>query len=483
MDTPAPLHPNPKVAEALSFIQAAENSLQAGTPQGADWALQQYGFAIDRLRVVSPESAEFRRMLALAVFSRANAIVRKGGDKALAEATPQFDEALSLLRSSGFEDKDVIRNDEANVWMAQAQALAGLDGANRWRDAIAALDSAIALRREIAGGKHPEVNHAIAVAWTNRAEILARAGVAENQEEIVRSFREAIAIMQALPYQEHDGLRHQLASTLMNLGIAEQGGAEGVQRALARIEECIALVEGQNLVNSSEGRHLLACALLNRGGLKAALPGANPPEVVAAAAREVLALLNGHEDEQPQVSEVALRARIFLVRAGGDVLDRDPSKAPTAEAVAELTDAVDDGLTLVKSWEKRGLAAFRPMAAELFIHGVQLYRKHQPQFLAEYAIETLDTARSPEALGGVIEMYQAALDAITRTIAANQNYSFASIGDEATARRLEMLKELREAEARLREMIRPQPQPQGRQAPQAAELPEPPAPPAPPANN
>lgn len=455
MDKPAPLHPNPTVAEALSFLQAAEQSAQTGTPQGLDWAIQQFDLALTRLRTVSPESAEYRRMLALALFGRTNIALRRAGAPGYDEAMKAYEEALDILRSSGFEDVDLRLNDEANIWIARAHANFSVDPEKNADVALAAFDQAIACRKQIAGDKHPEVRLAVAGSWVNRADVLLRVN---RRDEAVQSFDEAIAVFRSLPFQEHAPTRHQLATTLMNRAIAHQAkGPEAAKESLANIAETIALLKDHPMLAHPEPMHALACAYLNHAGLSAALGAENPAQLVADSARQALSIVKGQEENQPPVAEVGLRARLLLVRAGGDVLEADPEKAQNADNVAELTDAVDDGLELVRHWEKRRVAAFRPMAAELFVLGVNLYRRYQPQFLAEYALEMLDREYSKEALGGSPEMYQAALDAIVRTIAANQAYNFATIGEESTARRLEVLQELRNAEARLRQIMTPPP--------------------------
>ena len=62
--------------------------------------------------------------------------------------------------------------------------------------------------------------------------------------------------------------------------------------------------------------------------------------------------------------------------------------------VHEATDAVDDGLALVRRWEQRGVESFRAVAFELFRFGARVYARYQPQFLDEFIADNMDPALS-----------------------------------------------------------------------------------------
>ena len=77
------------------------------------------------------------------------------------------------------------------------------------------------------------------------------------------------------------------------------------------------------------------------------------------------------------------------------------------ELIEEATDAVDEGLALARHWEQRGESGFRALAEDLFRFGCRVYQAGQPQFLAEFILESLD----PEKADGVLplgrEMHEA----------------------------------------------------------------------------
>ena len=81
------------------------------------------------------------------------------------------------------------------------------------------------------------------------------------------------------------------------------------------------------------------------------------------------------------------------------------------EDVHEATDAVDDGLALVRSWEQRGVRCFRPLAFDLFRFGARVYARYQPQFLEEFIDDNLNPALSSAGYVESPEMVMAAHEA------------------------------------------------------------------------
>ena len=81
------------------------------------------------------------------------------------------------------------------------------------------------------------------------------------------------------------------------------------------------------------------------------------------------------------------------------------------EDVHEATDAVDDGLALVRSWEQRGGVWFRGLAFDLFRFGARVYAHYQPQFLEEFIEDNLNPALSSPSYVESTEMVMAAQEA------------------------------------------------------------------------
>ena len=80
--------------------------------------------------------------------------------------------------------------------------------------------------------------------------------------------------------------------------------------------------------------------------------------------------------------------------------------------VHDATDAVDDGLALVRVWEQREVIHLRPLAVDLFRFGAHIYARYQPQFLQEFIEENMDPAHSSAAYVESAGMQQAAQEAL-----------------------------------------------------------------------
>jgi hypothetical protein len=107
-----------------------------------------------------------------------------------------------------------------------------------------------------------------------------------------------------------------------------------------------------------------------------------------------------------------LRARHILCRLCANRLSQAGGAAEMPEDVHEATDAVDEGLALVRSWEQRGVDAFRPIAFDLFRFGARVYARYQPQFLDEFIAENMDPALSSAGYVESPEMQLAAHEAL-----------------------------------------------------------------------
>lgn len=124
--------------------------------------------------------------------------------------------------------------------------------------------------------------------------------------------------------------------------------------------------------------------------------------------------------------DLALKAR----RALGDALGR-LLVAPDAdqEAIArQASDVVDDALALIRYWSAQTGTSFYLLAMRFFRFGVQLYRFHQPHFLAEFIDENLSLADA--------EFKAIALEAIDATLSDGPGSGqFLTIGDPVSERR------------------------------------------------
>jgi len=247
----------------------------------------------------------------------------------------------------------------------------------------------------------------------------------------VAAYAQAIATLRQLPVDENPSWANSLGAALMNHGqlLHRAHGTAHANEALASFDEAASILTP--LVDSDKPwpRRNLTGTLLNRANLLLDL--ARCAEA-AAAARAALALAVTHERNDVIDADLALKARRALCDALGQLI-----VAPGANQdalAAEASDLTDDALALVRHWAGRGETSFQPLALRFFHYGTQLYRLHQPHFLAEFIRENL-------SLGADIQTI--ALDAIDSALAARpRDQAFLTIGDPASERQRETWREL-----------------------------------------
>ncbi|MBL9215783.1 MAG: hypothetical protein JNG83_09945 [Opitutaceae bacterium] len=273
------------------------------------------------------------------------------------------------------------------------------------------------------------------VAAMNRGFALLQAG---QLPAAVAAYDEAVALLRAAAPAGPADWTVSLAAALMNRGqlLHRASGLAAADQARAAFDEAVALLEPRLPGDSPWIRRNLAGTLLNRATL--ALDLADPARARAdAGAALTLAAPQARADRVD--AELALKSARALGGALGRLL-----AAPDADAeslAAELSDVVDDALALVRHWRDRGELAFAPIEVRLFRLGAQLYRLHQPHFLAEFIRE--HPVGADETLRGIaLEQVEAALRAPPRA-------GFLVAGDPASERQLAVWREL----AALREQL------------------------------
>src|SRR5262249_40525569 len=113
------------------------------------------------------------------------------------------------------------------------------------------------------------------------------------------------------------------------------------------------------------------------------------------AARRTIALVAQREWEEASVAEAGLKARHVLCQTIARRLSScAPADVTPPDDVHDGTDLVDEGLSLVRHWEQRGLTHFRGLASDLFRFGARVYGRYQPHFLVEFVRENIDPRRS-----------------------------------------------------------------------------------------
>lgn len=324
---------------------------------------------------------------------------------ALDAAIQGYDEAIGILSAWPGPTPAGVCRDLGVAWMNRGNALQRQDGPTRLADADAAYDRAITLLNLLPLAKEPAFANSLGAAWLNRGRALHRRGTAESITASAEAYAKSISILRDLPLDANPWFRINLAGAWMNRANVLVGMSDPGQAAEART-----------------------------------------------AAKESLALVVTSERTEPIFADIGLKARRVQCDALGRLLLIPDPLNDVAELTAEASDAVDDGLALIREWEQKGQPAFRPLATRLFRFGARLYARHQPQFLAEFLLENLDPETTPGAFAGVAEFHQIAAETIAQTRDRLNRTGMITPGTPDMERLLTLSQSLTAAEAQLAEI-------------------------------
>jgi len=445
--------PDPKIAEALSYLEAAKQSAETGDPSRVSYTIHLYDQAVEKLAALAAEGGNTARLQALAWVGRAS-IKRSQGPEGVIEALSNFDQAINLVKGATVEteNEDFRKNDLADIWINRGITQLGNPVAEAAAEAIRNFDEAIALRKELPAGPENQFRYGLADAYMHRAVALGRSN---SHAEAVSALESAIAVMRELPIDENDWFRHQLAIAQMNRAAALQAqGADFLVQAIGAMDETIALLKGQRILERNEGKHLLAAAYINRAGLLLAAGTVDQAHAAKDAITEARALTDSLEKTEPAFADLGIKSRHAYSRLAGFLLSESGVSSDADKALVDsATDAVDEGLALWREWEQRGVGAFRQISSQLFQFGCMLYLQHQPHFLAEFVLENLDPKRSPLAVISTPFMQQTGVEVVAVAVKNLEERGITADAVTLGAERLsEALKSLRGAQARFEEL-------------------------------
>jgi hypothetical protein len=262
--------------------------------------------------------------------------------------------------------------------------------------ALLYFDCALALRRRLPI-KVPIHAYGLAACWLNRAEALTRLGPI-NRARALRAYDEALALLHPLPLGDEARFSKRLAIALQNqaLVLAAQDPPATVS-AMAALVDAIAVLDRAETMDSTERNYLLAVVWMNLANLQASEETIASDLAAREAAQRTLALVKTHEHEDAATAEAGLKARHVLCRIAARRLSAQVENETVMANVHEATDLADEGLELVREWERRGVDRFRELAADLLRFGGRVYARYQPHFLHEFLGEQLDSRQSADA--------------------------------------------------------------------------------------
>jgi len=282
--------------------------------------------------------------------------------------------------------------------------------------ALLHFDRALELRRRLPA-EVPMHAYGLAACWLNRAEALTCFGGARHALAL-RAYEEALELLRPLPLGDDARFSRRLAIALQNraLILAAQN-PPAPPDAIAALVDAIAVLNHAKTMEAVERDSLLAVVWMNLANLRASEATAASDFTARGAARRALALVKIREHEDVAAALTGLKARHVLCQVVARRLSVQAESETVMKDVHEATDLADEGLGLVREWERRGVDQFRNLASDLFRFGARVYAYHQPHFLDEFISEQLDPRQSAQAFVQSREMQDAARQVVLLALA------------------------------------------------------------------
>ena len=319
-----------------------------------------------------------------------------------------------VRRSDRVTDAEIEAiNAEASALMTRGLAYLEETRSEAAIDAVHCFDEALELRRRVPADHSPFQGYLLAACLLNRADALVRLNDRAPLAAALSSYDEAIDMLLPLPLDENPLYPRHLATAYQNRGLAliARGEDGDIGEAADAFADSIAVLDHEHSQGIDDRDRLRAVVWVNLANLRSLETSVDAHIAAREAATQALRYVADTEESDPAAADAGLRARHVLCRLCAERLSQAGDEADMPEDVHEATDAVDDGLSLVRSWEQRGLALFRPLAFDLFRFGARVYARYQPQFLEEFIDDNINPARSSPEYVESPDMVLAALEA------------------------------------------------------------------------
>jgi hypothetical protein len=304
-------------------------------------------------------------------------------------------------------DPQEIEATDARASSFMKEGIRLMESGNDPNAALLCFDRALELRRQLPT-EVPIHAYGLAACWLNRAEALTCLGPAQYALAL-RAYDEGLALLRSLPLGEDARFPKRFAIAHQNraLVLAAQN-PPATADAVAGLADAIVVLDHAEAMDAAERDYLLAVVWMNLANIQASAATIKSDLAAGDAARQALALVRARENEDAAAAEAGLKARHVLCQIAGRRLSVGAESETVRADVNDATDLADEGLDLVREWERRGVDRFRHLASDLLRFGARVYSDYQPHFLDEFLIEQLDPRQSADSYVQSREMQDAA---------------------------------------------------------------------------
>ncbi|MCH6256175.1 hypothetical protein MLD52_06420 [Puniceicoccaceae bacterium K14] len=254
-----------------------------------------------------------------------------------------FEKALSFLNMLPWENNAEFRNHLIGIWFNIGNAHQKLNGKPRVTGALNAYNMAIVFSQDL---PTDSANNALLVSniWNNRGMVFSKVKGDEAQTEGTRSFDKSIEILEGLKGVKNPNITLQISRSYASKASLISGVREKAEESRKSIESN---------------------------------------------AQKALDLSSSLLKQAPMAAENTLMANRSLAQCYTAIM-ADVEGGYSEELYSKTTDIIDESMSLIREWEKKGAQFFRQAARQLFFLGTQLYQARQPHFLAEFINETIN---------------------------------------------------------------------------------------------
>ena len=241
-------------------------------------------------------------------------------------------------------------------------------------EALGCFERALDMRSRLPVDRDPVLRYGLAACWLNRADALRRLGRPDQLATALHSYEQGIALLRDLPMADDPRFPRRLVIAYQNRGqILQTRGAASLSAAIAAFAEAMAVLEHPDSAAIPDRAYLLAGVWMNVANARIAEDTDSSWMAAAAAALRALALVTDLEAGDADAAEVGLKARHVLCHTIARRLSQGTTEQAVNADVHQATDIVDEGLELVRRWERQGVARFRGTAYDLFRFGARVY--------------------------------------------------------------------------------------------------------------
>jgi tetratricopeptide (TPR) repeat protein len=442
------------VPEDSKLLSEAKDLLKRAEAPGLPVAevLSLLDDAILRFRLlIAPTHTRHRRLFAQVLMRRGNLRRATDGRKHLQEILQDYDEAETQLLVLLPDQNPSWRDDLADLCTQRGIALMSVGSPTTLPQALTCFDRAIEIRRpSLASGEFWD-RYCLVAAWMNRGDVLSRLA---RFDEAAKAYDEAFTLMEGIPLGDQPLFRRRFVIACLNRGsiFLERNFPGDPELAAQSSDEALAVLRAAASDKPIE-KMLAASAWANRAAAFARLNTVASVESARQSSREALSLVASAEGDDVHAAEAGIKARHALCVAVVKLITAKISAGLRETLVNEAMQAVNDGLRLCRAWEHRKVVRFQSLADELFNFGARLSELYQPHALGLYFLTHLDPRHTAEKSPWRRELRETALATVGQAIQRILDERLSTSGNfQVTDYFLDALKELRLAEARLREL-------------------------------